>query len=81
MPALLSEPTTVFQLASFFDPDAPARPIRIGLPIDTTPSGSRSSTRTPRRDVGRPLRADRGLGKLSLGDLVLSVLPWPFHKP
>jgi len=31
-----SEP---FQLASFFDPDAPQRPIRIVLPADTSPAG------------------------------------------
>jgi hypothetical protein len=30
-----------FQLAGFFDPDAPARPIRIGLPVDTSPAGLR----------------------------------------
>ena len=36
-----SDPTEPFQMASFFDPDAPARPIRIALPIDTTPAGLR----------------------------------------
>ena len=34
---VMSDPTEPFQMAGFFDPDAPARPIRIGLPIDTTP--------------------------------------------
>jgi len=28
-------------MAAYFDPDAPARPIRIGLPVDTTPAGLR----------------------------------------
>jgi hypothetical protein len=31
---VVSEPTRDFQIASFFDPDAPARPIQISLPID-----------------------------------------------
>lgn len=31
---LVSEPTVDFQIASLFDPDAPARPIQITLPID-----------------------------------------------
>lgn len=34
-PPLLSEPTETFTLASFFDFDAPQRPIRIVLPVDT----------------------------------------------
>jgi len=33
-PPLLSEPTVDFQIAGFFDPDAPARPVQIALPID-----------------------------------------------
>ena len=79
--AQLSEPTPPFQLAGFFDPDAPARPIRIALPIDTTPAGLRKfdkNTAFMISDVlcGQIKRA-KGLG---LVDLVLSVLPWPFHK-
>jgi hypothetical protein len=31
---IVSEPTVDFQIASLFDPDAPARPIQITLPID-----------------------------------------------
>src|SRR5205814_7743163 len=38
-PPLLSAPTRAFQMAGFFDPDAPARPIRIALPLDTSPAG------------------------------------------
>ena len=37
----MSEPSAVFQLAAYFDPDAPARPIRIALPIDTSVAGLR----------------------------------------
>jgi len=47
-PPQLSAPTQWFQLANFFDADAPARPIRITLPMDTSPAGLRSSTRTRR---------------------------------
>jgi hypothetical protein len=38
---LVSEPTRPFQLAPFFDPDAPARPIRIPMPVDTSLAGLR----------------------------------------
>lgn len=37
----ISQPTESFQLAPFFDPDAPARPIRIGLPVDVSIGGLR----------------------------------------
>ncbi|MGZ8157268.1 MAG: hypothetical protein ACXWT1_04485 [Methylobacter sp.] len=78
---ILSEPTQYFQLASFFDYDAPARPIRITLPMDTTPAGMRKHSKNTAfiiSDVlcGQIQRA-KGLG---LGDLVRSVLPWPLHK-
>ena len=80
-PPNLSAPTQRFQLASFFDPDAPARPIRISLPRDTTPAGLRRHSRGTAfviSDIlcGQIQRA-KGLG---LVDLVRSVLPWPLHK-
>jgi hypothetical protein len=80
-PAILSAPSTRFQLASFFDSDAPARPIRIALPLDTTAAGLRKHNKNTAfviSDVlcGQIQRA-KGLG---LGDLVRSVLPWPLHK-
>ncbi len=40
-PPVVSEPSKRFQLAPFFDSDAPARPIRITLPIDTSIAGLR----------------------------------------
>jgi hypothetical protein len=40
-PPLVSLESQRFQLASFFDPDAPARPIRIALPGDTSIAGLR----------------------------------------
>lgn len=80
-PDVVSDPTDRFEMAAFFDPDAPARPIRIGLPIDTTPAGLRKfdkNTAFAMSDVlcGQVNRA-RGM---TFGDLVMSVLPWPFHK-
>lgn len=80
-PPVLSASSQRFQLASFFDPDAPARPIRISLPLDTTAAGLRKHSKGTAfviSDVlcGQIQRA-KGLG---LGDLVMSVLPWPFHK-
>ena len=79
--AIVSEPTRPFQLAGFFDPDAPARPIRIALPIDTTPAGLRKFDKNTAFMISDVLcgQMDRMKG-LSFGDLVLSVLPWPFHK-
>ncbi|WP_457353974.1 hypothetical protein [Roseateles sp. P5_D6] len=81
-PTLLSAPSVRFQLASFFDSDAPARPIRIALPMDTTPAGLRKHQKNAAfmmSDVlcGQVQRA-KGLGFV---DLVRSVLPWPLHKP
>jgi len=80
-PPTLSAPTQRFQLANFFDPDAPARPIRISLPLDTTPAGLRKFNKNTAfviSDIlcGQIQRA-KGLGFI---DLVLAVLPWPFHK-
>ncbi len=80
-PTLLSEPSRPFQLAGFFDPDAPARPIRIALPIDTSPAGLRKFDKNTAFMISDVLcgQIQRAKG-LTLGDLVLSVLPWPFHK-
>lgn len=78
---VLSAPSEAFELAGFFDPDAPLRPIRIALPFDTTPGGLRKYARNSNFIVSDLLcgqmKKVRGLG---FGDLVLSVLPWPFHK-
>jgi len=80
-PPRLSEPTTRFQLASFFDPDAPVRPVRITLPADTSPAGLRKHARgtafvMSNMLCGQVQRA-KGLGFI---DLVLQVLPWPLNK-
>jgi hypothetical protein len=38
---VLSEPSRSFRLGGFFDPDAPARPLVIRMPFDTSPKGLR----------------------------------------
>ncbi|MEY4953634.1 MAG: hypothetical protein RL299_2058 [Pseudomonadota bacterium] len=80
-PPTLSVPSQEFQLASFFDPDAPARPIRITLPSDTSPAGLRRHAKgtafvMSNMLCGQVQRA-KGLGFI---DLVRQVLPWPLHK-
>ena len=80
-PPVISERTVEFRLAAFFDPDAPARPIRIALPVDTTPAGLRKFDKNTAFIISDVLcgQIERAKG-LGLADLVLSVLPWPFHK-
>jgi len=80
-PPVLSDPSQAFQMAGFFDPDAPARPIRIALPIDTSPAGLRKFDKNTAFMISDMLcgQIDRMKG-MTLADLVLSVLPWPFHK-
>jgi hypothetical protein len=78
---LLSEPTEAFQMAAFFDPQAPARPIRINLPLDTTPAGLRKFDRNTAFMISDALCGQMNrMGDITFGDLVLSVLPWPLHK-
>ncbi|HEY0461046.1 MAG TPA: hypothetical protein VGC97_18060 [Pyrinomonadaceae bacterium] len=80
-PPVLSLPTNAFQIAGFFDPDAPARPIRIALPVDTTPAGLRKFDRNTAFMMSDLLcgQVNRMKG-ITFMDLVLSVLPFPFHK-
>lgn len=80
-PPLLSEPTKPFQIAGFFDPDAPARPIRIALPIDTTPAGLRKFNKNTAFMMSDLLcgQVNRMKG-ITFGDLIRSVLPFPLHK-
>jgi len=80
-PPTLSAPTERFRMASFFDPDAPVRPIRITLPADTSPAGLRKHGRGTAFVLSDMLCGQVQRAK-SLGfiDLVLQVLPWPFHK-
>ena len=80
-PPTLSEPTETFELASFFDPDAPARPVRISLPMDTSAAGLRKHSRGTAFVLSSMLcgQVQRAKG-LGLIDLIRHVLPWPLHK-
>jgi len=80
--SLLSEATTPFQLASFFDADAPARPMRIEMPADTTPDGLSKYAKSANFVMSDILCGQvSALRSMTFADLVLSVLPFPFHKP
>ncbi|MFL6728624.1 MAG: hypothetical protein ACJ8E3_00850 [Sphingomicrobium sp.] len=80
-PPVLSRPSETFELASFFDPDAPARPVRISLPMDTSPAGLRKHARGTAFVLSNMLcgQVQRAKG-LGLVDLIMQVLPWPLHK-
>lgn len=80
-PEVLSQPTEPFSMASFFDPEAPARPVRIPMPLDISPAGLRKYSKHASLMISDTLCGQLGrIRKFTLGDLVLSVLPWPFHK-
>jgi hypothetical protein len=80
-PPVLSDPSASFQMAGFFDPDAPARPIRIALPLDTSPAGLRKFDKNTAFMISDQLCGQmQRLKGITFADLVLSVLPWPFHK-
>jgi hypothetical protein len=80
-PDIVSERTDMFKIAPFFDPDAPARPIRITMPADTSIAGLRKYTRSVgiemskelRRQISRVADAKKALdGELS-GELQLDL--------
>jgi hypothetical protein len=80
-PPVVSDRTDVFAMSGFFDPEAPARPIRIGLPLDTSPAGLRKFAKNTAFMISDALCGQiQAIKKMTFGDLVLSVLPWPFHK-
>lgn len=80
-PALVSDETEPFKMASFFDSDAPGRAIRIPMPLDISPAGLRKFNKNATLMISDMLCGKiRNIKKITFGDLVLSVLPWPFHK-
>jgi hypothetical protein len=80
-PPIVSEPTTPFQMAGFFDPEAPVRPVRLPMPFDISPAGLRKFPKGATLMISDMLCGQlKRIRQLTLGDLVLSVLPWPFHK-
>ncbi len=78
-PAVVSqEPSVPFQLAPFFDPDAPARPIRIAMPVDTSIKGLRKFPKSVSFLISNELRKqmDR-VQNISLEDLDNGDIPGP----
>jgi hypothetical protein len=80
-PPTLSAASVPFALAGFFDSDAPARPLRISLPLDVSPAGMRKHARGTAFVLSDMLcgQVQRAKG-LGLIDLIRQVLPWPLHK-
>jgi hypothetical protein len=70
---VMSEPSRPFQLASFFDPDAPARAIQVALPVDTTPAALRRYDKNVAfmisDQLGKQISRVKGLKQLMDGDL------------
>ncbi|WP_085314798.1 hypothetical protein [Derxia lacustris] len=80
-PLVISAPSEVFELAGFFDSEAPLRPIRIALPFDTTPGGLRKHGRNSAFIMSDLLCGQmKRVRRMGFGRMVRSVLPWPFHK-
>jgi hypothetical protein len=78
---VVSLPSEPFLLAGFFDPDAPARPVRIALPVDISPASLRKFDKNTMFMLSDALCGQvNRLKGLGLGDLIRSVLPWPLHK-
>lgn len=78
---IVSEATIPFKMASFFDPDAPGRPITIPMPLDISPAGLRKFNKNASFMISDMLCGKlKKMRKYTLADLVLSVLPWPLNK-
>jgi len=80
-PPLVSEATCPFEMALFMDPDAPARTVHVHMPLDISPAGLRKYKKNAMFLFSDVMCGKmKKIKKLTLADLVLSVLPWPFHK-
>ena len=70
---LVSEPTEPFQLASIFDSNAPARPVQVALPLDTTPAGLRKHDKSVAfvisDELSRQMARIKGLKELTEGEV------------
>ena len=69
----MSEPTRPFRLASVFDPDAPARPSQVALPLDTTPAALRRHDKSVAfvisDELAKQMARIKGLKKLTEGEV------------
>jgi hypothetical protein len=67
---VVSEPSQAFQLAPFFDPDAPARQLRIAMPVDTSIKGLRQFPKSVSFLISNQLRKQmERMNGVKLGDL------------
>ncbi len=70
---IVSDPTEPFQLASIFDPAAPARPSQVTLPLDTTPAGLRKHDKSVAfmisDELAKQMARIKGLKALTEGDV------------
>lgn len=75
---VVSRPSQAFELASFFDSDAPVRPARIALPVDTSISGLRKQPKNVSILLSKELRSqmDRVKGVSALEDGELGDGKW-----
>lgn len=62
---VLSAKSEAFVIAHYFDPDAPARPIRISLPFDTSIKGLRQFRKNVRMVLSQSLRQKTGISKIN----------------
>lgn len=85
-PEWVSAPSVPFRFASFFDPDAPQRPVQISLPVDTSQAGLRAFPKSVSILVSKQLRAQMqqvskldgtasGKGQFDLGMLCTLSIP------
>ena len=70
---VLSQPSLPFQMASYFDPDAPARVVQVALPVDTSPAALRKYDKGVAfmisDQLGRQMSRVKGLQNLMNGDV------------
>lgn len=55
--SIVSQPTQMFQLANFYDPDAPSRALKITMPIDTSIEGFKKYPRNVSFVISNKLRS------------------------
>lgn len=72
-PPVLSQPSLPFQMASYFDPDAPARVVQVALPVDTSPAALRKYDKGVAfmisDQLGMQMSRVKGLQNLMNGDV------------
>jgi hypothetical protein len=68
-PPLVSAPSQPFRMAPFYDPRAPARPIRIPMPVDTSRAGLRRFPKNVSFALSAELRKQMARVPAKLGDL------------